>query len=333
MLLTIKQRKIHLLHVNSHSFASLLWNNQMQPWGSELYKYSLLLFTWQKHTSNAHTQTYQYFKEATTKGKNKRQDWLNQCIPLQVAPFPHCPVMLHAAVFSTSIPLVASLRLPAGLLCANLLRVWIVVLIFSAQRHGHDWLFHTPTSSQQTDMAAVSSSCCYSCYHCLAYSPPLLLQSFIIPQADVRNTDDSSASLIWNDSAKRGRGVVQHCTNGRLLSIRICTEGDSASGQWGETTRKRCFHIHDVYQRARRANRARWHLITQGKHKEAPQPAAGLFLEGRVEAGGGRWSRVNPPTSCWGFSACYTCLKFVWKINCDWKWKSTHNVGNKSYAE
>lgn len=33
--------------------------------------------------------------------------------------------------------------------------------------------------------------------------------------------------------------------------------------------------------RLRTANRARWHLITKGKHKEAPQPAAGL-LEGRV---------------------------------------------------
>lgn len=33
--------------------------------------------------------------------------------------------------------------------------------------------------------------------------------------------------------------------------------------------------------RQRTANRARWHLITKGKHKEAPQPAAGL-LEGRV---------------------------------------------------
>lgn len=68
---------------------------------------------------------------------------LNQCISLQVFPFPRCPVMLHTALSGTSIPLVASLCLPAGFWCANLLRVWVVVLIISAQRHGHGWFSHT----------------------------------------------------------------------------------------------------------------------------------------------------------------------------------------------
>lgn len=235
--------------------------------------------------------------------------------------------MLHTAVSNTSVPLVASLCPPAGLQCANLLRVWVVVLIISAQRHGHDCFFHTPSSSQQTDMAAVSSSF-YSCYRCLAYSPPLLLQSSTIPQADVGNTDDS-ASLIWINSLKKRRGVGRRRANGRPLCIRICTGGKvSVCPMRGENAGKVLSYSWCVSRgeesRLRTANRARWHLITKGKHKEAPQPAAGL-LEGRV----GVIQRVHETNTNHFHTFIHDkssrlllrllrllwCHKFVWTIN------------------
>lgn len=143
--------------------------------------------------------------------------------------------------------------------------------------------FHTLSSSQQTDMAAVSSSF-YSCYRCLAYSPPsLLLQSSTIPQADVGNTD-KPASLIWIDSLKKRRGVWKHRANERRLCIRVCTGGVCLYPMRRENADKMLSYSWWVSQgkknRFHTANRARWHLITKGKHKEAPQPAAGLWRDG-----------------------------------------------------
>lgn len=105
-------------------------------------------------------------------------------------------------------------------------------------------------------MAAVSSSSSfYSCYCCLAYSPPLLLQSSTIPQADVGNTD-VSASLIWINSMKERRGAGRCRANGRPLCISISTGGGVWGGQRlvqsGETMWRRCCHIHDVHHRERR---------------------------------------------------------------------------------
>lgn len=143
---------------------------------------------------------HKYLSGKKTKGKNQRLSSvgrLNQCISLQVAPFPRCPVMLHADLSGTSIPLVASLCLPAGVWCANLLRVWVVVLIISAQRHGHGWFSHT------VQLTANWHGCSLLLLLLLlllsGLQPSLLLQSSTIPQADVGNTD-KPASLIWIDS-------------------------------------------------------------------------------------------------------------------------------------
>lgn len=178
-----------------------------------------------KTHKHAHTRTETENLSKNKGQKNQRlntEGRLNQCNSLQVAPFPCSPVMLHTALSSTSIPLVASLCLPAGVWCANLLRVWVVVLIICAQRHGHGWFSHT------VQLTANWHGCSLLLLLLLlllsGLQPSLLLQSSTIPQADVGNTD-KLASLIWINSLKKRRGAGKHGANGRPLCIRICAGG------------------------------------------------------------------------------------------------------------
>lgn len=79
--------------------------------------------------------------------------------------------------------------------------------------------------------------------------------------------------------------------------------GVYASVQWEKRKRQKCCHIHSAHHKEKRAglcttNRARWHLITKGKHKEAPGPAAGLSRDSKWVAG---WSRglMRPAETLW----------------------------------
>lgn len=77
-------------------------------------------FYLKKTHMHAHKHTANLFLTKKKLAKNKHQAQmlrLNQCISLQVALFPRCPVMLHTALSDTSIPLVACLPACRGSVC------------------------------------------------------------------------------------------------------------------------------------------------------------------------------------------------------------------------
>lgn len=132
--------------------------------------------------------------------------------------------------------------------------------------------------------------------------------------------------MIWINSLKKRRGAGKHWANRRPLCIRICNRGESGSVQWGEKIQKICCHIHDAYQRERRAGFAQpiepdGISLQKANTKRDHNQQLAFWRDSRG------WSKgttrpiqitsihsytINSPIFFWGFTACYTHL--VWTI-------------------
>lgn len=84
---------------------------------------------------------------------------------------------------------------------------------------------------------------------------------------------------------KEEEGFGKHGTNGRLLYMRMCTGGSlPLSNEKRECWKGVVIFMMCITGRDKQARHSQWNQMAshyKGKHKEAPQPAAGL-LEGRV---------------------------------------------------